>query len=198
MRLAVCIAAVITASVLSGHVLAAEDANAVKQKVDQENVGPQNPDQQTADRPAAERQKSKKLEALGGEVRRLVRRYYPDATVVSYYDPKSKTDKIHVAFNTQIYIMRFRGEDGQWKKPEPVLGPYVGGIWCDIELLKGRYAGKIPDAEEGYTDSQTGVLRPLGRPILEEARPPSDGHVAVSGRDAPRIPKVLRRLGQEF
>jgi hypothetical protein len=150
MRLAVCITAALAVIVLSGRVFAAEETP-VKQDTDQQYVDTQIPDQPDTDRPAAERQKSKQLGPFCGELRQLVRRYYPDATVVSYHDPKSKTDKIHFEFNTQFFIMRFRDENGEWKKRVPIHGPAVGGIWCDIELLKGRYRGKIPDAEEGYT-----------------------------------------------
>jgi hypothetical protein len=150
MRLAVCIAVVIAVSVLGGLTSTAEDENAVKPDAGQQNFDPQGPD-----RPVIGRKKSKDLELLRQEVGRLVHRYYPDADVASYYDPKSKTDKIHFEVNTQIFFMRFRGDDGQWQKPVPIRGPYVGGIWCDLELVKGRYRGKLPDAEEGTT-----ALRP--------------------------------------
>jgi hypothetical protein len=126
MRCATCMAVVIGVAGLGGWVLAAEGENAGQQK-------------------------SKHLEPLCQAVQQLVLKYYPQAIIASSYDKKNDADKIHVDYNTQSFVMRFRGKDGAWQKPTEVRGPYAGGVWCDMVLLKGRYAGDVAGAEEGFT-----------------------------------------------
>jgi hypothetical protein len=126
MRRTICIAATIGLATLGGRALAAEDDN-------------------------ADQRQSKNLEPLYRAVRELVLKYYPQAVVTSSYDKANDSDKIHFQFNTQIYMRRFRDKDGQWQAPVPVRGPFVGGIWGDMALLKGRYAGDVAGAENGVT-----------------------------------------------
>ena len=83
------------------------------------------------------------------KVGNLVKQYYPDALILATHDKKLKADKIRIEYNIQLLIMRYRNKDGTWQEPQPVRGPYVGGIWCDLVLHKGRYKGDIEGAEEG-------------------------------------------------
>jgi hypothetical protein len=101
-----------------------------------------------------ERQKPKnRLEPFSHVIEQAVMRYYPEAVVSSSHDEKSGAETLHFEYNTQSFVMRYRAKDGSWEEPKEVRGPYVGGIWCDMVLEKGRDADKMPDAEEGVTEA---------------------------------------------
>lgn len=101
---------------------------------------------------AEDRPKPKKLAALCHEVQQLVRQYYPEAIVSVSYDKKRDAETIHFEYNTYPILMRYRDKNGEWEAPKEVQGPYVGGIWCNMTLEKGRYAGTVAGAEDGVTE----------------------------------------------
>ena len=69
-------------------------------------------------------------------LRRLVQRYYPDAT------SHRLRDTIHFEDDTRIFLIH--GEErggGEWRDPFAERGPMKSGIYCDIGYQKGAYAG---------------------------------------------------------
>ena len=68
------------------------------------------------------------------------------------YDPKSDTETLHFEYNTYKILMRYRDKAGAWGDSKFVQSPYVGGIWCDMKLQKGRYSGDVVGAENGVTE----------------------------------------------
>ena len=125
-------------------------------------------------------------------------KYYPQAAVTSSYDKKNDADNIHFQYNTQIFMMRFRGKDGQWQAPVEVRGPYVGGIWCDMALLKGRYAGDVAGAEEGFTRAGPDFYSRLTAPYSKKL----DRHLLVTlrfpGGTPPGFLKQFDALVKDF
>lgn len=97
-------------------------------------------------------QPPQQLERMSREVARLVKKYYPDAKVSVARNEKTGAETIHFEFSAYPILMRYRNKDGSWQKPVEVRGPYVGGIWCDMTLAKGRYEGDVADAEKGVTE----------------------------------------------
>jgi hypothetical protein len=146
----------------------------------------------------ADQQKTKRLEPLRREVQQFVRQYYPDATVTSSYDAKTQTEKVHFEFNTQSFIMRYRDKNGEWQKPVEVRGPYVGGIWCDMVLKKGRYDGDIAGAEKGVTEAGPDFYSHLIAPYSKK----QDSHMKVTlrypGGTPPKFLKQFDELTQSF
>ena len=125
-------------------------------------------------------------------------KYYPQAAVTSSYDKKNDADNIHFQYNTQIFLMRFRDKEGQWQAPVEVRGPYVGGIWCDMALLKGRYAGDVAGAEEGYTGAGPDYYSRLIAPYSKKL----DRHLLVTlrfpGGTPPEFLKRFDALVKDF
>ena len=146
----------------------------------------------------ADQQNSKNLEPLRQAVRELVLKYYPKGVISSAYDKKSDTDNIHFQYNTMICVTRSRDRDGQLHVVGKVRGPYVGGIWCDMALVKGRYAGDVADAERGFTrpgpDFFSRVIAPYSKKL--------DRHLRVTlrfpGDTSPEFLKRFDELVKDF
>lgn len=75
------------------------------------------------------------LKPLYSELRMLLRQYYPKAT------SHLLNDKIHYEHDARVFIVHEPSKTGEWQDPWETRGPKRGGILCDIELLKGKYAG---------------------------------------------------------
>jgi hypothetical protein len=72
------------------------------------------------------------------EVRKLVKKHYPEAKVT----PNDQT--IQFQFNTRKYMIHDLSFDGvKWLDAREEPGPQPGGIYCDIRLLQGEYKGQV-------------------------------------------------------
>jgi hypothetical protein len=69
------------------------------------------------------------------EVRTLVLKYYPNAGVTL------KDQSIHLEFNTRKFMIHEPLLTGEWQDAHEETGPQKGGIYGDIELRAGEYAG---------------------------------------------------------
>ena len=76
------------------------------------------------------------LGPLANEVRKVVHAYYPKAEVTL----KGKT--IHFEFNTRKFMIHEPKLTGEWQDAFEEPGPQKGGIWGDLELRTGLYAGQ--------------------------------------------------------
>jgi hypothetical protein len=136
-------------------------------------------------------QQKKNLEPLLREVRQLVRRYYPVATVAFSYDKKRQGERIHFEFNTLTYLMK----DGSGADPDQLVevrGPYVGGIWCDMTLVKGHYNGPVRNVEKGVTQIGADFYNRLTAPYSKNL----DSHLLVLLRyPGGTPPEFLKRFG---
>jgi hypothetical protein len=128
----------------------------------------------------------------------LVKQYYPDATVSVSHDEKLNADRIHFEYNTELFVMRYRNKDGSWQEPQKVIGPYVGGIWCDVVLQRGRYQGDVENAEEGVTEMGPDFYSYLVAPYSKK----QDRHLTVKlrypGGTPPEFLKDFAVLAKDF
>jgi hypothetical protein len=142
-------------------------------------------------------QQKKRLEPLLREVQKVVRRYYPGAALSLGFDEKRHGGKVHFQYNTLSYMMH----DGDGNDPDrlvEVRGPYVGGVWCDMILVKGRYAGTVPNVEKGVTqigaDFYNRLLAPYSKTL--------DSHLLVvlryPGGTPPEFLKRFETLVKDF
>jgi hypothetical protein len=142
--------------------------------------------------------KANQLDRYCRQIDHLVKQYYPEATVAASYDEKLKADVIHFEYNTQLFVMRYQDKDGSWQKPQKVIGPYVGGIWCDVTLEKGRYKGDVADAEEGSTEAGPDFYSYLVAPYSKK----QDQHLTVKlrypGGTPPEFLKEFTELAKDF
>jgi hypothetical protein len=76
------------------------------------------------------------LKPLREEVRKLVQRYYPKATV-------ALTDlTISFEFNTRKFMIHEPLLTGEWQDAFEEVGPQKGGIHGTLELRDGQYGGQ--------------------------------------------------------
>jgi hypothetical protein len=76
------------------------------------------------------------LKPLLAEVRKLVEKHYPKATVTL------KDQTIHFEFNTRNFMIHELTRLGdRWQDAGEEPGPQPGGIYCDIRLQPGEYRG---------------------------------------------------------
>lgn len=75
------------------------------------------------------------LKPLLEQVRELVQKHYPKATV----SLKDKT--IHIEYNTRKFMIHEPLLTGEWQDAHEEPGPQKGGIYGDIELRAGEYGG---------------------------------------------------------
>jgi hypothetical protein len=149
-----------------------------------------------ADKP--DEQKIKTIEPLYQEVQQLVQRYYPKAVLSASYDPKTQAERIHFQYNTQRVWMYVARKDGSGEELKLERGPFVGGIWCDMTLEKGRYAGTMEGLEKGRTelgpDFNNYVIAPYSKKL--------DRRVTVilryPGGTPPKFLKQLNALVGDF
>jgi hypothetical protein len=97
----------------------------------------------------ADNKKTFSVEPLNRKLQDLVLDQYPLAVFSTTYDKKTDSEKIHFEFNTQWCLVRMGRKDEPGYDIQRVRGPYVGGIWCDATLEKGRYTGKLKGMDEG-------------------------------------------------
>lgn len=138
------------------------------------------------------------LEPLRRDLERILRDYYPQAKVSSFYEQKNESPKIHFEYNTQKIITRFRGKDGSWQAPVELHGPYVGGIWGDITLRKGQYTGDLANPEKGVLLAGPDFYIQLAAPYSKTL----DSHLLVDfrypGGTPPRFLQRFRAAIQAF
>jgi hypothetical protein len=133
-------------------------------------------------------QQQKALQPLFQEVRQLVRQYYPRAVISLSYDKKKQGVNIHFQYNTQT--VRVIQKDSP-ENPVTVRAPYVGGIWCDMTLTKGRYTGPVANMEKGVTELAPDFYNHLVAPYSKNL----DQHMAVVLRyPGGTPPEFLKRL----
>jgi hypothetical protein len=146
----------------------------------------------------ADPSKANKLDRYSRPIGNLVKKYYPEATVSVSHDEKLKADTLHFEYNTQRILMRYRNKDGSWQEPEFVIGPYVGGIWCDVVLQKGRYKGDTENAEEGVTEAGPDFYSYLVTPYSKK----QDRHLTIKlrypGGTPPEFLKQFTALAKDF
>lgn len=75
------------------------------------------------------------LKQLYEEVRQIVRRHYPQATM------HRLGSKIHFEHDTRIFIVHEPLKTGEWQDPWEVRGPKKDGIYGEIEVRQGRWRG---------------------------------------------------------
>jgi hypothetical protein len=147
---------------------------------------------------STEEQAAKIVEPLRREVQRLVRQYYPEASVVASYDKKTGEEKIHFEYNTQTYVMRDPQPDNTSYNRVAVRGPYVGGIWCDMTLSKGRYAGAVKNMEKGITEIGHDFYNHVAAPYSKKL----DRHISIALRypdgTSPRFLKQFEAMAGTF
>jgi len=88
-----------------------------------------------ARRTAADDAPKPDLKPLLKEVRKVVEKHYPKATVTL------KDQTIHFEFNTRKFMIHEPTLTGEWQDAHEEPGPQKGGIYADIELRAGQYMG---------------------------------------------------------
>ena len=88
-----------------------------------------------AGRTAADAAPKPDLKPLLKEVRKVVEKHYPKATVTL------KDQTIHFEFNTRKFMIHEPTLTGEWQDAREEPGPQKGGIYADIELRAGEYMG---------------------------------------------------------
>jgi hypothetical protein len=147
---------------------------------------------------APDQREPQQLASLYRQIEQLVRRYYPEATISLAYDKKRGAETIHFQYNTYPILMRYRDKEGKWEEPQMVQGPYVGGIWCDMALEKGRYAGTVRGAEDGVTEPGPDFYSHLVAPYSKKL----DRNLAVQlrfpGGTPPEFMREFSKLVKSF
>jgi len=77
------------------------------------------------------------LGPLYTNIRQLVRQHYPKAQ----FCLNGRT--IHFEYNTRLFMIHEALLTGEWQDAFEERGPQKGGIFCDMELRQGRYAGQL-------------------------------------------------------
>jgi hypothetical protein len=75
------------------------------------------------------------LKPLFEKVRQLVEKHYPKAEMTL------KDQTIHFEFNTRKFMIHEPLLTGEWQDAREEAGPQKSGIYGDIELRAGKYAG---------------------------------------------------------
>jgi len=75
------------------------------------------------------------LKPLLAEVRTLVGKHYPKATVTL------RDQTLHFECNTRKFLIHEPLRTGEWQDAHEQTGPQKGGIYGDIALRAGRYEG---------------------------------------------------------
>ena len=75
------------------------------------------------------------FDSFYSNVRKLVRRYYPQAT------SHLLANKIHFEYDTRVFVVHEPSKNGQWQDPWEQRGPKRHGILGEIEFRRGRYGG---------------------------------------------------------
>jgi hypothetical protein len=88
-----------------------------------------------AGRTAADDAPKPDLKPLLKEVRKVVEKHYPKATVTL------KDHTIHFEFNTRKFMIHEPTLTGEWQDAREEVGPQKGGIYGDIALRPGEYQG---------------------------------------------------------
>jgi hypothetical protein len=88
-----------------------------------------------ARRTAADDAPKPDIKPLLKEVRKVVEKHYPKATVTL------KDQTIHFEFNTRKFMIHEPTLTGEWQDAHEEPGPQKGGIYADIELRAGQYMG---------------------------------------------------------
>jgi hypothetical protein len=86
-----------------------------------------------ARRTAADDAPKPDLKPLLKEVRKVVEKHYPKATVTL------KDQTIHFEFNTRKFMIHEPTLTGEWQDAREESGPQKGGIYGDIKLRPGEY-----------------------------------------------------------
>ena len=123
------------------------------------------------------------------EVRRLVERHYPKATV------RRDGSVIHFEFNTRKFLIHEPLLTGEWQDAHEEVGPQKGGIYADLSLNPGKYQG-MADVPQSF-DKRYFTLR-----VMAPYSGRLDRHLSVHlkyPRDVPPgfLPE-FQRLVNEF
>jgi hypothetical protein len=70
-----------------------------------------------------------------GEVRKLVEKHYPNGKATL------NDQTVHFEFNTRKFMIHEPRLTGEWQDAREEVGPQKGGIYGDITLCAGEYAG---------------------------------------------------------
>jgi len=73
--------------------------------------------------------------AYAEDVEHLVKKYYPDATVVH------GSRRIQFAHNTREFMVHEALKTGEWQDAHEVTGPDKGGVFGVVRMVDGPYAG---------------------------------------------------------
>jgi hypothetical protein len=141
------------------------------------------------------------LAPMSRDVERLVKQYYPDAKVSLTYDKKTDTETLHFEFSCYPILMRYRNKDGSWQEPAEVRGPYVGGVWCDMKLGKGRYSGDadaVENAEKGVTEMGPDFYTRLVTPYSEKLDKSLTVNLRFPGGTPPEFMRKFDDLAKRF
>ena len=87
-------------------------------------------------RAAADDAPTSDLRPLLEQVRKVVEKHYPKATV------SLKDQTIHFDFNTRKFMIHEPLLTGEWQDAHEESGPQKGGIHGNIELRSGKYGGQ--------------------------------------------------------
>jgi hypothetical protein len=75
------------------------------------------------------------LTAFSRDMRSLVTKYYPEASVTL------QDQRIHFEYRAREYMIHEPNKMGEWQDARPEKGPTRGGIYGDVSLRPGRYEG---------------------------------------------------------
>lgn len=93
------------------------------------------------------------LQPLADQLRVVVQKHYPKATVKIKKDPTLDADFIEVSFNTRKYWIHSPTLSGTWQDAHEEIGPQRGGVYATLELRDGLYKGQAAapqDFDERY------------------------------------------------
>jgi hypothetical protein len=69
------------------------------------------------------------------QIQSLVKQHYKKATF------HRLNGKIHFEYSTRIFLLHNPWKNGEWQDPHEERGPTQRGIYCDIEIRRGKYWG---------------------------------------------------------
>ena len=121
------------------------------------------------------------FDSFYSNVRKLVRRYYPQAT------SHLLANNIHFEYDTRVFVVHKPLKNGRWQDTWEQRGPKKGGILGEIEFRRGRYvlcvaARKAMPAGRRGLDGPAWAVAPDQPPDLRQAAPADLGPLAP--RDA--------------
>ena len=141
---------------------------------------------------------TKRLRVFEKELRKLVGKYYPDATFSVFCDKKTGLETIHFEYSVYPIVVCQRKKGGSGDEVREVRTPYVGGIMGDMTLDKGHYSGDMAGVEKGVTQVGAAYYDHLFAPYSKTLDCNLTANLRFPAGTLPEFVKEFKELTRDF